>query len=62
MYSQPREYQRHVLAVALPELVTLEAIIFDFDDTLIPDEANVMRALRATCDPVAAQYGIDLVI
>lgn len=37
----------------------VKTVIFDLDDTLIGDDANVRRALHVTCDAVADQHAID---
>ena len=37
----------------------VEAIIFDFDDTLVADEASAERAFRETGDLAVRRYGLD---
>ncbi len=37
----------------------LQALLFDLDDTLIPDESASQAAFLAACAPVADRYGLD---
>ncbi len=37
----------------------LQALLFDLDDTLIPDESASEAAFLAACAPVAERYGLD---
>ena len=37
----------------------LHALLFDLDDTLIPDERAAEAAFLAACAPVAERYGLD---
>lgn len=37
----------------------LHALLFDLDDTLIPDESAAEAAFLAACAPVADRYGLD---
>lgn len=39
--------------------MTVKAILFDLDDTLLWDERSVSEAFRATCEEAAAQTGVD---
>lgn len=39
--------------------MSIQAIIFDLDDTLVVDEAAAQTALRATCITATQWYGID---
>jgi putative hydrolase of the HAD superfamily len=41
--------------------MVIEAILFDFDDTLVVEEASAEEAFLAACEPARDEYGIDAV-
>jgi putative hydrolase of the HAD superfamily len=40
-------------------IVTIKAVLFDLDDTLLWDERSVREAIRATCEAVKKTYEVD---